>query len=271
MIDEKTLQYLNRQPGPECEVIEADGQRRVVYAHRKTHSIFRALLFPANLTGLGHIFIFTICFLGLTWTHIATLGHIYYAVAFINLIVTLEMLSYLYHCVRESATGAVWAPDSLLLDGPDMNGVTSSLGGLELLNLRYMTMILPFLICFLPASLYPLFIEDADFRLFLLFLGIGIFYFPMFFLAVIIFDSSSGYNPMLHLVSILSTFFSYCILVLQCAGCIALLVLSAIFLSRHYSMAGLFTLPISLYILIVYMHLLGRFFYVHEEKLRWEV
>lgn len=200
-----------------------------------------------------------------------TLGHICYAVGFINLIVTIELISYLYHCVRKSATGAVSAPDSLLTNGPDLSGVSATLGGLNLLDVQSLTMIFPFLVCYLPALLYPYFVEDYNDTIFLFLVAVGTFYFPIFFLAVIMFDSSSGFNPALHIVSIFSTFFSYCILVLQCAGVIALLVVSAIFLSRHYTMAGLLTLPISLYILIVYMHLLGRFFYVNEEKLNWDV
>lgn len=269
MIDEKTLQYLNTEP--ECEVIEADGQQHVVSVPRKTHNVFRALLFPANLMGLAHIGIYTLCLLGLSWVRFVTFGRIHYAGGFIGLIVTLEMLCYFYHCVRESAGGAISAPDSLTMGGADMTGVSATLGGLNLLDVQYLTMIFPFLVCYLPALLYPCLIEDADFGVFLVLLAAGTFYFPMFFLAVVLFDSSAGYNPVLHIVSIFSTFFSYCVLVLQGAGAIALLVLSAIFLSRHYTMAGLLTLPISLYILMVYMHLLGRFFYKKEDKLRWAV
>ena len=170
-----------------------------------------------------------------------TLHHIHYAVGFIDLIVTLEMMIYLYHCVRESATGAVSAPDSLNTGGPDMTGVSATLGGLNLLDVQYLSMIFPFLVCFLPTLLYPFFVDDVNWNLFWVMLAIGIFYFPMFFLAVVMFDSSSGYNPWLHLVSILCTFFSYCVLVVQFAGVVVLIVLSGIFLSRNHTMFGLLT------------------------------
>lgn len=272
MIDEKALYYLkDRDSVPECEVIEADGRQHRVKPHkRKTHSIFRALLFPANLTGLAHIAIFTVCFLSLTWVRFVSLGYVCYAVGFINLLVTIEMICYFYHCVRESADGASSAPDSLLMDGPDMTGVSATLGGLNLLDIQYMTMILPFLICFLPAMLYPYFTDRVD-GIFWVLLAAGTFYFPMFFLAVILFDSSSGYNPLIHVISIIKTFFSYCVLVFQCAVVIVLICLSAIFLSRNHTMAGLLTLPITLYITMVYLHLMGRYFYKNEEKLCWAV
>ena len=69
MIDEKTLHYLkDRDSVPECEVIEADGQRHTVAASVcKTNNIFMVLLFPANLTGLGHIAVFSICLSALSW------------------------------------------------------------------------------------------------------------------------------------------------------------------------------------------------------------
>ena len=89
-------------------------------------------------------------------------------------------------------------------------------------------------------------------------------------MAAVIFDSSSGYNPLLHIMSIIKTFFSYCILVLQTAfvivGCIGV-----IFLFQNALLAAVFLLPIQIYLIMVMMHLLGRFYYLHQHQLNWEV
>ena len=254
---------------PEGEII--DDSQYTGAALRLGHSVFRALLFPANLTGLGHIAVFTVCFLLLVCLRAVSLGYTRYAVGFLNLLVTLELISYFYLCVRESAVGAVMAPDSLLTGSPDCNGFSATLGGYFSLYSEYLSSIMPFLICFLPAILYPMFVDDVNWNLFILMLSIGIFYFPMFFLAVVMFDSSSGYNPWVHFVSIISTFFSYCVLVFQFSVVAALIVMTGVFLSRSHWVFGLLTLPMTLYLVMVFMHLLGRFFYKHEEKLRWDV
>lgn len=231
-------------------------------------NFFNALLFPANTTGLAHIGLFTVCFLLLSGVRRSGLLAVRIAVGFIGLMVSIELVNYLYHCVRESAVGATAAPDSLFADSFDFSGTSFTFGGYFNLTGKFFTMIIPALICFLPAGLYPIFTERFD-RVFTLLLVIGTFYFPMFFLAVVIFKSSSGYNPFIHIISIFCTLLPYCLLVFQ----ISFVIGGGIYLIRlfQYSIVGgILLLPIQLYLIMVLMHLLGRFYYLNQSKLNWD-
>lgn len=236
---------------------------------KRSRSIFNALLFPANLTGLGHIAIYTLCFALLNWVRSAMITHAGIAISFISLIITIEMFNYFSHCISESACGATAAPDSLLTDSFDTGSVSATLGGYFSLQAEYLSMLMPVLICFLPALLYPIFTEQFD-HIFFILLGAGAFYFPMLLTAVIIFDSSSGYNPFIHIVSILCTFFSYCLLVfwvtLAIAGIIGL-----IFILRNSVLAAIILFPVQMYLTMVITHLLGRFYYLNQARLNWDV
>jgi hypothetical protein len=236
---------------------------------QQTRNFFNALLFPANLTGLGHIVIYTVCFALLNLVRSAMIGLAGIAVGFIGLIVTIEMINYLHHCIRESASGATSAPDSMFINSFDCGGVSATLGGYFSLHAEYVSMIFPAIICFLPGLLYLIFTERVD-HIFIILLSAGAFYFPMLLMAVVIFDSSSGYNPFIHIISIIRTFFSYCLLVLQEALVIAAGIY-LVFLFRNSVLAAIFLFPIQMYLIMVMMHLLGRFYYLHQDKLNWDV
>ena len=236
---------------------------------QRPRTFFNALLFPANLVGLAHIGIYTGCLMLLGLVRSAMIGIAGIAVGFISLIVTIEMVNYLYHCIQESASGATAAPDSMLIDSFDVGGVSATFGGYFSLQAEYLGMIVPVLICFLPAILYPLFTHQMD-HIFVILLVAGTFYFPMLLMAVVLFDSSSGYNPFIHLMSIIKTFFAYCLLVIQ----VALVIASGIylvFLFRNSVLAAIFLFPIQMYLVMVMMHLLGRYYYLHQHKLNWDV
>jgi hypothetical protein len=236
---------------------------------QRPRTMFNALLFPANLVGLAHIGIYTVCFLLLAWVESAMLGYTRIAAGFIGLIVTIEFVGYMYHCIRESASGAMAAPDSMFADSFDCGDISATLGGFFQLEGQYLGMILPALICFLPALLYAVFTERLD-HIFVILLLAGTFYFPMLLMAVVIFDSSSGYNPLIHIISIIKTFFSYCLLVIQMALVIAGGVYM-VFLFRNSALAAVFLFPIQMYLIMIVMHLLGRFYYLNQHKLNWDV
>ena len=245
-----------------------DIQNEMDTPHR-SHNFFDSLFFPANLTGLGHIAVYTGCFLFLTLVRSAMIGYAGIAVGFIGLIVTIEMIGYLYHCIRESASGAISAPDSMLTDSFDIGGVSATLGGYFSLQGQYLSMISPALVCFLPALLYPIFTERLD-HIFMILLMTGTFYFPMLLMAVVIFDSSSGYNPFIHMVSIVCTFFSYCLLVIQ----VSLVIAGGVFLIVLFQssiIGSIILFPIQMYLVMIMMHLLGRFYYLNQDKLKWDV
>jgi hypothetical protein len=238
---------------------------------QRSRNLFNALLFPANLTGLAHIGIYTVCFLVLSFIESMIISNMAVSMAFglIGLVITIEMVKYLHNCVLESASGATAAPDSLLIDSFDVGGVSTTFGGYFSLQAEYLGMIFPVVICFLPSLLYPLFTQRFD-MIFYILLGTGTFYYPMLQMAVVLFDSSSGYNPFIHIISIIKTFFSYCILVVQ----VALVIAGGIFLVfivRNAILAAIFLFPIQMYLIMVMMHLLGRFYYLKQDKLNWAV
>ena len=236
---------------------------------QRSHNFFNALLFPANLTGLGHIGIFTTCFLLLGLARHSGIMLIWFAVGFIGLMISIELVNYLCHCIRESSVGARVAPASLFAASFDCGSASFTLGGYLNLHGEFLGMLIPVLICFLPAWLYLTFTGQFN-PISALLLVVGTFYFPMFSLAVVVFNSSSGYNPFIHLMSILSTFFSYCLLVFQ----VSLVIGGSVYLIHlfQHSMIGAFLLlPVQLYLVMVMMHLLGRFYYLNQGKLNWEV
>ena len=145
---------------------------------QRPRTIFGALLFPANRTGLAHIGIYTVCLMLLGLVRSVMIGILGIGVSFINLIVAIEMVNYLRYCLRQSACGAVTAPDSLLIDSFDVGGVSATLGGYFSLVAEYLAMIIPVLICFLPAILYSVLTERLD-LIFIILLAAGIFYFPI--------------------------------------------------------------------------------------------
>ena len=238
---------------------------------QRSHNFFSALLFPANLTGLAHIGIYTVCFLALSFIQRMMISNMAIRMGFgiLGFIVTIEMVNYLYHCIRESASGATAAPDSLLLDSFDTGGVSATFGGYFSLQAEYLGVIFPVVICFVPALLYPLFTERFDMT-FIVLLAVGAFYYPMLQTAAVLFDSSTGYNPFIHIISIIKTFFSYCLLVIETA-----LILAGfcwlVYLFQNSIIGAIVLFPILMYALMVMMHLLGRFYFLHQATLDWEV
>jgi hypothetical protein len=98
-------------------------------------------------------------------------------------------------------------------------------------------------------------------------------------LAVVMFDSSTAFNPVLWLGSIFSTFFQYCGLVLLVTGIVlAFSVLTGIGETEDAEQIPIGTKILEavfscllLYIVFVVAHLLGRFYWRNQEKLNWEV
>lgn len=229
-----------------------------------------ALLFPANFVGLVHIVIYSIFLLVYFFLIKNFPRHsVRYGTGFITFVVGVDFVGYLYHCVRESADGAVTAPDRAPWDGSDYSNASFSLGSYFSLSVQYLVTFIPIIICLLPALLYLLVTHRTD-AIFAGLLLTGIFYLPIFFLAVILFDSSAGYNPGIHVISIINTFFSYCLLV-GCCVLLTLLFYGTIILVKNLGMGILLAVPLQVYCLMIFSHLLGSFYYKNEDKLRWDI
>lgn len=226
-------------------------------------------LYPLNRMGIGHIGLFTF-FLGLLFLVRSVLYNVFGPIAMyiveglylVNFLIGAEVFFYIISCVRESAAGAAKAPDSLFSG-------TFDVGDWRDIIQDFMTTAAPYIFCFCPSFVYLASTQRTDWIYFSL-LILGISYFPMFLLAVILFDSSSGFNPLTHIISIIVTFIPYCILIAQFFFLIACFY--GVGLAFENSpVSYLISLPCMLYFIMLLAHLLGRFYYLNQDKLNWDV
>lgn len=176
----------------------------------------------------------------------------------INVVIFLYMYWYLCECVRDSAEGSLRAPD-VLVRAP-------SLGDMLWQTIRIAGCLVFFCA---PAFIYRQHTERTD-TVFWFLLAYAAFFFPMGLLAVIVFDSFSGLNPLLLIGSIFSTFFQYCGLILFFCACGYLFVK----ITSAVPWSGFLNyIPVTaaIYMLMVAAHLLGLFYWRYREKLYWEV
>jgi hypothetical protein len=119
-------------------------------------------------------------------------------------------------------------------------------------------------ICFCPAAFYYLFTKRID-SFFWFLVALGGFFFPMFFLRGVMFDSFNALNPVEIFRSILSTFLAYCCLVLffMALGGLAGVVLLRLPLWRFLRMGIVF------YLVFVLAHRSGWFYWWYKDKLKW--
>jgi phage FluMu protein Com len=179
-----------------------------------------------------------------------------------GLVVKIAIYLYLYwyycECVRDSAGGGVRAPETI--------GTTPGIGDMFLQLLRIVGCSVFF---FAPIVVYFLYTKRTD-TIYWLLAGYGVFFFPMGLLAVIMFDSLTGLNPVLLIGSIFSTFFQYCGLILLMAGLGGLMVLALSISAKSPVLAYILRI-VDIYWTMVGAHLLGRFYWRYQEKLNWEV
>jgi len=176
---------------------------------------------------------------------------------FINIVISLYFLWYVAECVRDSAEGGIRAPETF--------ANTPGLGDLLLQLFRLLVCLLLFAG---PMGYYFVKTHRID-AIFWSLLAYAVFFLPMGLLAVTLFDSIRGLNPLLLVGSIFSTFFTYCGLILI-LGAVAMTVIT---LPRMLSgkWAAFVSGYLVMYILLVVAHLLGRFYWRYQEKLNWEV
>ncbi|HCO92447.1 MAG TPA: hypothetical protein DIU00_00605 [Phycisphaerales bacterium] len=121
-------------------------------------------------------------------------------------------------------------------------------------------------ICFCPAALYYIFTRRID-SFFWFLVALGGFFFPMFFLRGVMFDSFDALNPIEIFRSIFSTFLPYCCLVLffMVLGGLAGVVLLRLPLWRFLRTC------IILYLVFVLAHRSGWFYWWYKGKLGWDL
>ena len=175
----------------------------------------------------------------------------------INIMAKLYGYWYFCECIRDSATGGLRAPDT--------TAITPSLGEILLQTFRSIG-------CFAffaaPMIIYIAHTKKAD-AIFYSLMAYAIFFFPMALLAIIMFDSFDGLNPILLIGSIISTLLPYCALALLCFAIGRSIVWTRTALSEMPLLLYTFQLT-NVYMLFIVGHLIGRFGWRYKEKLNWE-
>jgi hypothetical protein len=176
----------------------------------------------------------------------------------VNVVISFYMYWYLCRCIRDSAEGGLRAPD-VLVDAP-------SIGDMTWQTIRVAACLAFF---WAPVLIYHRHTKSTD-TVFWFLLAYAVFFFPMGLLALVMFDSFSGLNPLLLIPSIFSTFFRYCALILLFCffGCFLARFTFGLSWSRFLNYVPL---AVTIYLLMVAAHLLGRFYWRYQDKLYWEV
>ena len=175
---------------------------------------------------------------------------------FIDFVIGLYFLWYLAECIRDSAEGGIRAPETLA-NAPSLGELFGQL--------------LRLLICILifagPVGYYYIKTGRID-TIFWSLLALAVFFLPLGLLAVILFDSLRGLNPLLLIGSVFSTHFIYFALVVILWA----IALSIIFILKMLSSIWAIFLSVYfvMYILFIVAHLLGRFYWRYQEKLNWD-
>jgi len=235
---------------------------------RKLPWFIDIFLYPTSLSGLISLIIIVVIPM-LTAIIRTLMGPLGFSVGlagfFLNIAIGLYLFWFCTECVRDSAEGGTRAPEAF---------ATSSLGDMWSQAQHILGC---YLILLGPVLFYHIFTNKTD-LIFWLLLGYGAFFFPMGLLACIMFDSIRGLNPILLIASIFSTFFHYSGLVLLIIAIIlAYSALPGISTDETQRLdiltlfvGGIFY-GIAIYIAFVIAHLIGRFYWLNQEKLNWEV
>ena len=264
---------------------------------RKHPWLVDIFLYPANLSGLTTLGIFVgipLLFRGLVWIlgifALAFPPMLVFLVLFavVGLIVRSVLYLYLYwyvcECIRDSAQGGLRAPETMA-QTPGVGDMFFQLlkilsclvlfwGPVVAWGFRTFSMAMATTVYW--GSLPPTFQSDLAKNAVITasLLTYAVFFFPMALLAVVMFDSLCGLNPVLIIRSIFSTFVAYCGLVL--VFCVLWAVVGAL----RYVMVRYCPLPMQVtafllycagaYLLLVKAHILGRFYWNKRQILDWE-
>jgi hypothetical protein len=226
-----------------------------------------AMLYPTSLSGIVMISVVVLVprmirfcgkiFSGIYFSQGGSYGGILVGLALA--VIYGYIVFYLYECIRDSAGGGARAPDTMMLSIPNKQEMMEQ--ALYIFGCVA--------ICFLPVSLYRLIVGQKD-VIFWIFIVYGIFFFPMSFLAVVLFESPSALNPKLIIGSIVDTFLPYCRIVVIFSALAGIYIVGGVLLQA----AGIPTFicdAVFMYGAILCAHILGCFFHKYKDRLNWEV
>jgi hypothetical protein len=253
---------------PETEI---QAEQTEPAAERKLPWVIDIFLYPGSKAGLTTLSIIVVIPLlirfALRWLRefseqFPPLLVLFALIAIVGFLVQILLYLYLYwyfcECIRDSAAGGLRAPETL--------AYTPGLGDMLWQWLRILGCLLVF---FAPMLIYYERTKQTDIFFWAL-LGCAAFFFPMGLLAVVMFDSVRGLNPILLIGSIISTFLPYCAMVLVFVSATFLIVQERPNTSGS-SVLTFIVYCVGIYLAIVAAHLLGCFYHRYEQELNWEV
>ncbi len=246
-------------------------QEPQVVTERKLPWIFDILLYPISISGMSVLVIVvvtrflcrvTVRYLGEASRQflpcLAFFGFAWGIAMVVRIILYLYLCWYLCECVRGSAAGGVRATETKGYT-PGLGetlGQTIKAGGCLLLYLG-------------PPIIYFLEVREAN-VIFWCLAVYGVFFFPMSFLAVVMFESWRGLNPILLISSIFSTFLAYLAMILAFMAAIVIIIEKAPD-PLASPLAFFITWLVGVYLAMIVAHLLGSFYHRYKEKLNWDV
>jgi hypothetical protein len=231
------------------------------YGIRRLPWIIDIFLYPLSFWGLINIGIFLV-----VTSFLAEVGRILPDVlgclfGLLTLVITIFAYLFIYwyfaECVRDSAEGGLRAPN-----------VRGDVPGFWDMLLQLVNIVGCLLMFFIPFVFYVLIARRID-VIFWLLLICGVFFFPMGLLGIVVLDSMVGLSPRLLYRSISKTFYQYFGLVLLFVAAVSLMA----FLGYKAGESGYLAFIVrcvSVYIVFVAGHLLGRFYWRNQEKLNWK-
>jgi hypothetical protein len=268
----------------------ADQQRRLPW-------LIDIFLYPISTSGLviAGIFVLTAIFVDLIITALTRIVPflsliIPIALIILDIIITGYLFWYLGMCIERSASGETRSPD-ILNKLPQQNWEIAQ---------ETIQILCSLFICLGPGLIYYLNVNRTDWIFWSLIIA-GSFFLPMAVLSVEIFDSLSGLSPMIIIPSIIGTFLKYCQLLMACSIPAGLIVIIAFFFHKQTMgifqnmldwaasfLTGMTGIPVGrpessngiisfvlrgvfAYLLMMTAHIIGRFYYLNEKKLNWEV
>jgi len=294
--DQSTIQEYKKELEEEPKIDQTEPVLK-----RKLPWLLDIFLYPTNKAGLTMMGIFIgipllmEVFVGVL-NLVASQFPPFYVVAvfflIVNLIINIVILFYKYwylsECVRDSADGQIRAPETIaatpsgemlssflkifvciIIFSAPIYYYLSKSKGID----RDFWSLFNFMLLFSLVVVSEVGKSGITFHLLLFF---AVFFFPITVLSVIMFDSFRGLNPLLIVRSIFSTFVPYCVLVLLlCVLWTPMILMRRFIVTEVISgRPGLFLyLPgaVKIYLMLVAAHLLGRFYWRYQDKLRWDV
>lgn len=228
--------------------------------HRSTPSqsdtrrgIVDMLAYPMSVSGIIHVIIFFLFGLFIRPSGIPLClfaPPVFRSIALV--ISTGYCLYYFAHCVRCSSSGERRAPD--------INNQPGSIDAITLF-FEFFAALAWMIFSFAPPVAYLIVTGRAD-AVFIGLAACAILYAPISLLAIVLFDSVNGLNPILIIPSILSVFVPYIFLLIA----LAIVWVGIVLLYWVHPLLGI---P-SAYLMILSAHLLGRFFLKYQDRLNWE-